>query len=176
MGRDEHCDLFWKLWSRISSHPTAFPKRNIVMKNSKNLRTRDFEIKSISEEKSASRMSMSWMVQQRFLKALLLFQESPREPRVPLPAGQVWLGALTSDALATPGRATFLTLKSAGFKPVFSLGFFQVCFHPWKLTWHWTIPTFNSKYIFIHGGFFIVMLLLGGVEFFLQAKQGSFGF
>ena len=61
-------------------------------------------------------MSMSWMVQQRFLKALLLFQESPREPRVPLPAGQVWPGALiTSDALVTPGRATFLTLKSAGF-------------------------------------------------------------
>ncbi len=25
--------------------------------------------------------------------------------------------------------------------------------HPWKLTWHWKIPIFNRKYIFIHGGF-----------------------
>ena len=23
---------------------------------------------------------------------------------------------------------------------------------PWKLTWHWKIPIFNRKYIFIHGG------------------------
>ena len=25
--------------------------------------------------------------------------------------------------------------------------------NPWKLTWHWKIPIFNTKYIFIHGGF-----------------------
>ena len=25
--------------------------------------------------------------------------------------------------------------------------------HPWKLTWHWKIPIFTRKYIFIHGGF-----------------------
>lgn len=42
--------LVWKLWSRISSHLKTFPKRNIVMKNSKNLRTRDFEIYGISEK------------------------------------------------------------------------------------------------------------------------------
>ena len=36
------------------------------------------------------------------------------------------------------------------------------CFYtgsPWKLTWLWKIPIFNRKYIFIYGGFFIVMLV-----------------
>ena len=35
--------------------------------------------------------------------------------------------------------------------------------HPYKLTWHWKLPIFNRKYIFIHGGFSIVMLVFAGV-------------
>ena len=35
--------------------------------------------------------------------------------------------------------------------------------HPWKLTWHWKIPIFNRKYIFIPGGFSSVMLVFGSV-------------
>ena len=40
---------------------------------------------------------------------------------------------------------------------------------PWKLTWHWK-PIVNKKFIFIHGGFSIVMLVLGGYTIF------SYGF
>ena len=36
--------------------------------------------------------------------------------------------------------------------------------HPWKLTWHWKIPIFNRKYIFVHGGFSISHVsFLGGM-------------
>ena len=35
--------------------------------------------------------------------------------------------------------------------------------HSWKLTIHWQMSMFNRKYIFIHGGFSIVILVFGGV-------------
>ncbi len=34
--------------------------------------------------------------------------------------------------------------------------------HPWKLTWHWTIPIFNRKYIFKRWIFQPVLLVFGG--------------
>ena len=33
--------------------------------------------------------------------------------------------------------------------------------HPWKLRWHWKIARFNRKYIFLHGGFSIVLVFWG---------------
>ena len=33
----------------------------------------------------------------------------------------------------------------------------------------WKIPVFNMKYIFIHGGFSIAMLVFGGVRVLIQS-------
>ena len=50
------------------------------------------------------------------------------------------------------------------FEQVFIHQLFLTC--SWKLTWHWTILIFNKQYIFIHGGYSIVMLVfLGGKTF-----------
>ncbi len=38
---------------------------------------------------------------------------------------------------------------------------------PSKLTWHWKIPIFNRKYIFIHGGWSIVMLVFGRIDIYI---------
>ena len=44
---------------------------------------------------------------------------------------------------------------------------FRQQLHPWKLTWHCRSPVFNRKYIkyiFIHGGFSMVMLVFEGYD------------
>ena len=52
--------------------------------------------------------------------------------------------------------------KSWSYKILSILG--DVGLHPTKITWYWwNIPIFNWKYIFIHGGFSIVMSVFGKV-------------
>ena len=70
----------------------------------------------------------------------------------------------TKPSMTGPGDNHFRK-RFQGVYKLYNCPTFSQNLHPWKLTRQRKIPMFNRKYIFIHGGFSIVMLVFrGGVK------------